>query len=104
MAIRAALLLALTTASALQVTPDSPCAALCIDSPGLDPSDPNSSSTRGGDVACEDGALRSTPRGQKFQRCVGCLQGSAFAQGSESDQAWFLCTSLSARCRWEVMC
>ncbi|KND93858.1 hypothetical protein TOPH_01832 [Tolypocladium ophioglossoides CBS 100239] len=89
MAVRAALLLTLAalsaSTSALQVTPNSPCAALCID-----PSDPNSSSTRGGDIVCEDAPLRSTPRGQKFQRCLGCLQGSAFAQGGESDQAWFL--------------
>ncbi|PNY23868.1 Uncharacterized protein TCAP_06191, partial [Tolypocladium capitatum] len=93
MAVRAALLLTLTavSVSALGFTPDSPCAAVCIDSPDPDhPSGPGSSDTRAADVVCEDEPLRSSPRGQKFQRCLGCLQGSAFAQGSESDQAWFL--------------
>ncbi|KAI1458490.1 hypothetical protein F4805DRAFT_140907 [Annulohypoxylon moriforme] len=77
-------------AASLQVTPNSPCASLCIDSTGLDLSDPNSSTTNNSDITCYDSEYSNSPAGQKYQRCMSCLQGSAFAQGSESDQLWFL--------------
>ncbi|KAI5865640.1 hypothetical protein GGS23DRAFT_436550 [Durotheca rogersii] len=76
--------------ASLQVTPNSPCASLCIDSTGLDVSDPNSSTTGNDDITCHDSQYSSMPTGQKFQRCMTCLQDSAFSQGSESDQTWFL--------------
>lgn len=76
--------------SALQVTPNSPCASLCQDSPDLDVSDPNSSSTKNSDIVCEDAAY-SSAAGSKFKSCMTCLQRSTFSQGSESDTMWFLC-------------
>lgn len=78
-------------AVALQVTPNSPCAALCLDSEDLDKSDPNSSSTKGSDITCDDDLFSTTKKGQKIQNCLTCLQESNFVQGSESDQKWFLC-------------
>ncbi|KAI2463782.1 hypothetical protein F4781DRAFT_106394 [Annulohypoxylon bovei var. microspora] len=76
--------------ASLQVTPNSPCASSCIDSTGLDLSDPNSSTTSNSDITCYDSEYSSSPAGQKYQRCMRCLQDSTFAQGSESDQLWFL--------------
>ncbi|KAL2021512.1 hypothetical protein VTK56DRAFT_7145 [Thermocarpiscus australiensis] len=79
----------LQLASALQVTPNSPCASLCRDSTSLDVSDPNSSSTRNSDITCEDSKY-SSAAGTKFKNCMTCLQNSTFSQGSESDTMWFL--------------
>lgn len=79
----------------LQVTPDSPCAQVCIDSPGLDLSDPNSSTTTGDDITCNDRDYAASPFGQKFQKCVSCLQNSTAVHGRENDQMWFLCRSAS---------
>ncbi|KAK5631150.1 hypothetical protein RRF57_006865 [Xylaria bambusicola] len=76
---------------ALQVTPDSPCASFCIDSEGDDVSDPNASTTTNKDITCYDSKYVSSPAGQKFQRCISCLQDSTFSQGEETDQLWFLC-------------
>ncbi|KAF6845138.1 LPXTG-domain-containing protein [Colletotrichum musicola] len=94
MAARSALFL-LTTAlpaavSALQVTPDSPCASFCLDSNDLDYSDPKSSNTGNKDITCVDSRYQTEPAGRKFQQCLSCLQDSAFVQGSENDQSWFL--------------
>ncbi|KAI1415373.1 hypothetical protein F5Y13DRAFT_157256 [Hypoxylon sp. FL1857] len=77
-------------AASLQVTPNSPCASFCVDSSGLDFSDPNSSTTKNSDIACTDSEYATSSAGQKFQRCMSCLQDSTFAQGPESDQLWFL--------------
>ncbi|KAI0868895.1 hypothetical protein GGS24DRAFT_190267 [Hypoxylon argillaceum] len=76
--------------TALQVTPNSPCASFCLDSEGGDVSDPNSSTTTNQDITCLDSEYGSSAKGLKFQRCISCLQDSAFSQGSESDQLWFL--------------
>ncbi|GAB1314075.1 hypothetical protein MFIFM68171_04285 [Madurella fahalii] len=88
-------------ASTLQVTPNSPCAALCLDSPDLDASDPNSSNTRNSDISCHDDDYAS-PAGTKFRNCVTCLQDSGFSQGSESDSMWFLYNLryTAANCLW----
>lgn len=80
-------------ASSLQVTPNSPCSSLCIDSNDLDISDPNSSNTVNDDITCYDTDFNATATGRKFQSCMTCLQDSSFSQGRESDQAWFLCKS-----------
>lgn len=64
---------------------------MCIDTPGLDLSDPNSSSTSGDDITCQDKSYATSPFGQKFQKCVSCLQNSTAVQGKENDQMWFLC-------------
>ncbi|KAL2760764.1 hypothetical protein ACRALDRAFT_2024678 [Sodiomyces alcalophilus JCM 7366] len=78
------------SASALQVTPNSPCASVCLDSEGLESSDPESSNTYGSDIACDDAEFRSTAKGRKFQRCLTCLEESSFEDGLENDQTWFL--------------
>lgn len=85
-----AFLLASPLVSSLQVTPNSPCSKVCVDSTTLDLSDPNSSNTRNSDIVCQDADLGS-PAGTKWRDCMTCLQTSTFSQGSESDQAWFLC-------------
>jgi hypothetical protein len=79
--------------AALQVTPNSPCAAVCVDSNDLDFSDPNSSNTKNGDITCYDKDYATSSVGEKFDRCMSCLQDSSFSQGTENDQAWFLCKS-----------
>ncbi|KAI1505628.1 hypothetical protein F5X99DRAFT_428747 [Biscogniauxia marginata] len=76
--------------AALQVTPNSPCASFCVDSNDLDFSDPNSSTTGSEDITCYDSDYSASSAGQKFQRCISCLQDSTFSQGSENDQLWFL--------------
>jgi hypothetical protein len=75
--------------AALQVTPNSPCSAVCLDAPDLDESDPESSNTFPEDITCRDGDFATKPAGQKFQRCLTCLQDSSHAVGHESDQKWF---------------
>ncbi|WQF79792.1 hypothetical protein CDEST_04806 [Colletotrichum destructivum] len=94
MAARSALFLLITVVpayiSALQVTPNSPCASFCLDSNGLDISDPNSSNTKGKDITCTDNKYQTEAAGQKFQQCMSCLQDSKFVQGGENDQDWFL--------------
>lgn len=84
-------LLFLRLATALQVTPNSPCTQFCIDKPDLDRSDPNSSNTQGDDIVCQDRDFSKKVEGQKFQRCLACLQDSTFERGQENDQDWFLC-------------
>ncbi len=79
--------------SALQVTPNSPCATVCIDNSNLDTSDPNSSNTHNADITCEDASFAKAT-GQKWESCMSCLQNSTFYQGPESDQGWFLCKPL----------
>ncbi|KAI3401059.1 hypothetical protein diail_770 [Diaporthe ilicicola] len=76
--------------SALQVTPNSPCSSVCIDSSGLDSSDPNSSNTLPSDIVCQDAQFTSTQHGSKWKQCMTCLQNSTFTQGEESDQYWFI--------------
>ncbi|ROT39203.1 hypothetical protein SODALDRAFT_398644 [Sodiomyces alkalinus F11] len=78
------------SASALQVTPNSPCASVCLDSKDLDSSDPDSSNTFSSDIACDDAEIRSTARGRKFQKCMTCLERSDFGDDQENDQTWFL--------------
>ncbi|KAJ3529033.1 hypothetical protein NM208_g9939 [Fusarium decemcellulare] len=77
-------------APALQVTPNSPCAQFCLDSSDHDSSNHKSSSTHGDDIVCNDDEFASRSEGQKFQRCLSCLQDSTFKNGDENDQDWFL--------------
>lgn len=89
----AALLLISRTASALQVTPNSPCAAVCQDQPQFDVSAPKSSNTKNTDIFCKD-AFHNGPTESKWKTCMTCLQTSTFAQGGENDMMWFLCKPL----------
>lgn len=90
-AVLAGCLAASQVASALQVSPNSPCASVCVDSIDDDVSDPSSSTTTGSDITCQNDNYLVTPKGMKFKECMECLQGSTYSQGSESDQMWFLC-------------
>ncbi|KAL8348818.1 hypothetical protein RB601_002240 [Gaeumannomyces tritici] len=74
----------------IQVTPNSPCASSCMDSPSLDRSDPKSSNTRPSDMTCADADYNQSPGGRKWKSCITCLEKSGYSQGSESDQGWYL--------------
>lgn len=87
-----------TFVSALQVTPNSPCAEFCLDSEDLDRSDPESSSTQAQQITCDDSDYQSGAKGRKFQQCLTCLQESPFETASESDQLWFLCKWILLPC------
>lgn len=84
-----------TITTALQVTPNSPCASLCLDPAGLPGLDtPN---IRKEDIVCSNRDYAGE-KGQKFQGCMNCLQNSTYSQGSQNDQAWFMCESSSSSC------
>lgn len=74
----------------LQVTPNSPCSSLCLDSSDSNASDPRSSNTNDSDIMCSDKDYASD-KGKKFEGCMNCLQNSTYSQGSENDQTWFVC-------------
>lgn len=80
----------LTPTCALQVTPNSGCASICLDNPTKDVSDPNVSNTFGSDIVCIDGDYGSNAVGQKFRKCMDCLQSSTAEASGENDQGWFL--------------
>ncbi|CZT52194.1 uncharacterized protein RSE6_13466 [Rhynchosporium secalis] len=79
----------LNPASALQVTPYSACAPMCMDTPLSDASDPNASNTFDSDIVCKDSDFSGTLVGSKFQSCLNCLQGSSATSFNENDQGWF---------------
>ncbi|KAI7776558.1 exo-alpha-sialidase neuraminidase [Diaporthe eres] len=69
---------------ALQVTPGSACASLCLDSAQRDT--PLGTS----DIVCDDSDYFSSEGGVKFKKCEECLQTSKAVNGSESDSSRFL--------------
>ncbi|KAK8079096.1 hypothetical protein PG994_002903 [Apiospora phragmitis] len=84
-------LLSLTTVSlALQVSPNSTCAALCLDTPEGNPLDPKASNTNYTDISCFDDEYSTSARGLKFKNCVECLRDSKDVGGGENDISWFL--------------
>lgn len=87
------LLLLAPLVAALQVSAGSPCSSFCLDTSDLDASDPESSNTLPEDITCHDGDFASHSKGQRFQRCLTCLQDSDYAKGHETDQQWFFCKS-----------
>ncbi|KAL1967125.1 hypothetical protein VTN77DRAFT_3416 [Rasamsonia byssochlamydoides] len=86
------------TVSGIEVAPNSPCSDLCIDKPGLNISNPYSSSTQTWDLVCEDGELsgpQATATGIKWVNCVGCESASSANSPDtpptgENDVYWFL--------------
>ena len=84
-------------ATSLEVSPGSTCAPLCIDSPGLNASDPRSSQTFTDDLVCTEDQYSSTDQGKKFKSCVDCLITSTHVDATtgESDLYWALCMLLS---------
>lgn len=78
-----------TVTTALQVTPDSPCASLCLDSSSRPSNSSSVAKIRDAEIICSNRDYASE-QGQKFQRCMNCLQNSTYSQGSQNDQAWFI--------------
>lgn len=76
---------------ALQVTPGSACAAVCLDDPEGDPNDAAQSTTTPKDVVCTDAKYNTTAVGIKYKSCMQCLQSSHVSKGTESDLDWYLC-------------
>ncbi|KAJ1329678.1 cell wall integrity and stress response component [Microdochium nivale] len=75
---------------ALQVTPGSACAAVCLDNTEDNPNDPSMSATTPRDVVCTDSNYSTQAVGIKYKACQQCLQSSHVSKGSESDAAWYL--------------
>ncbi|KAK5631144.1 hypothetical protein RRF57_006859 [Xylaria bambusicola] len=80
----------LSDVTALQVTPGSSCAALCLDNPESDPLNPGSSNTTPKDISCTDDSYDNSVTGIKFKNCLDCLQKSNATTDTESDVSWFL--------------
>ncbi|KAI1776293.1 hypothetical protein F4818DRAFT_375886 [Hypoxylon cercidicola] len=76
--------------AALQVTPGSTCAAICLDAPEGDVRDPAASSTNSSDIVCNDEEYTTTASGIRFKSCVECLQESHAVSGEENDISWYL--------------
>ncbi|KAH7075281.1 hypothetical protein FB567DRAFT_536558 [Paraphoma chrysanthemicola] len=85
-----------TISSALEVSPDSPCAPKCIDDPRTgNASDVASSLTFNRDLFCYDWEVvgnNATQSGQKFKDCNNCMKSSGYAWTTavERDTNWFL--------------
>ncbi|KAI1100148.1 hypothetical protein F4804DRAFT_336532 [Jackrogersella minutella] len=77
-------------AVALQVTPGSSCATVCLDNPQGDGQDPNASSTNSSDIVCNDQDFSTTTSGIKFKNCIECLQESHATSNEENDVSWYL--------------
>lgn len=81
------LLFTATIASALRVTPNSPCTTVCVS--GGSTSDQTLSGTHEGDIVCNDDDYTSK-KGQQFEECLDCLQASSFGTDADNDQMWFI--------------
>ncbi|KAI1340929.1 hypothetical protein F5Y15DRAFT_36511 [Xylariaceae sp. FL0016] len=77
-------------ALALQVTPGSTCAAVCLDDSGSKPNDPNASNTAPSDVVCTDDEYNTSTTGIKYQNCLDCLRKSNATSQNETDASWFI--------------
>ncbi|KAI0884341.1 uncharacterized protein GGS22DRAFT_165430 [Annulohypoxylon maeteangense] len=73
-------------AVALQVTPGSSCASVCLD----DPANQDASSTNSSDIVCNDQEYSTTTAGIRFKNCVECLQESHAMSNGENDISWYL--------------
>lgn len=76
---------------ALEVTPESPCAAYCLDSAEGNTADANDSSTNATDLTCRDVSYSTSDTGIKYKNCMECLQQSTKVDGHQSDLKWFIC-------------
>ncbi|KFX87059.1 hypothetical protein V490_08587 [Pseudogymnoascus sp. VKM F-3557] len=81
------LLFAVTIASALRITPNSPCTTVCVN--GGSTADQTLAGTHEGDIVCND-ADYTSKKGLQFQECLDCLQGSSFGTDADNDQMWFI--------------
>lgn len=90
------LLFFVTAARALEVTPNSPCASLCLNDNQANPNNGNNSWTIATDTVCDDWELAgptSTIKGRKWKDCLGCEKDSTAtdAESNENEVYWFLC-------------
>ncbi|KAJ1329679.1 cell wall integrity and stress response component [Microdochium nivale] len=76
--------------AALQVSPGSPCAALCLNNPESDIQDPGSSHTDSSEVVCMNDEFSTKTAGIKYKNCMECLQASNATSRGESDSSWFI--------------
>ncbi|KAG6040328.1 hypothetical protein E4U41_000885 [Claviceps citrina] len=81
---------AASIASALEVTPGSPCAVECLDSPDGNFFRAADSTTKTDDITCRDADHSATDEGIKFRKCLDCLQTSSKVEGAESDLKWYI--------------
>jgi hypothetical protein len=74
------------TATALRVTPESPCLSSCGGTV---------KNTTGDDIVCRDGQFMDDETGLRFKQCVECeLESDHFiSRTGESDVEWGLCKS-----------
>jgi hypothetical protein len=79
---------------AIEFTPNSGCASVCMDTSSQNASDPNASTIHGSDIVCTVGDYQSTAVGQKFEKCVNCLQNSSTSTSTVNDVMWYLCQLL----------
>ncbi|KAF5659175.1 exo-alpha-sialidase neuraminidase [Fusarium heterosporum] len=84
------LALVLPSVLALQVTPDSECAALCSDGSNSTLNDANTITTNSSDIVCGDEEYSETGNGIRFKNCLNCLQKSDSTWKEQSDVFWFL--------------
>ncbi|RFN43591.1 hypothetical protein FIE12Z_12172 [Fusarium flagelliforme] len=75
---------------ALQVTPNSECAALCSDGSNSTLDDAGATNTNSSDIVCQDNEYTKSGKGIRFKNCLNCLQKSTDAWKQESDVFWFL--------------
>ncbi|KAI9746479.1 MAG: hypothetical protein M1818_000192 [Claussenomyces sp. TS43310] len=75
----------LPSSLALQATPGSACASLCMDNPAYNASSVDSFTTVPADLTCSDVAYDKTAGGKRFESCVSCLQGSSAVNGDVND-------------------
>lgn len=90
----AGLCLLLGSGRALQVSPGSPCAAVCLNNPEANSQDPSSSTTEPPEIVCQNDEFSNQLAGIKLQNCMQCLQKSNATSQGESDSQWFICESL----------
>lgn len=81
------LLFTASIASALRVTPNSPCTTVCVS--GGSTTDQSLSGTHEGDIVCNDDDYTSK-KGLQFEECLNCLQASSFGTDANNDQMWFI--------------
>lgn len=84
------ILFLLPSTTAIQVTPGSSCASVCLDSPDGDSTRAAASTTNSSDIVCNDVDYFSSSTGQKFKDCITCLQTSNALNDEENDASWFL--------------
>lgn len=90
------LVLFIAVAHALEVTPNSPCASLCLNNIQDNPNNGDASWTVAPDTVCDDWEFEgpdSTVRGRKWKECLLCEQTSTAIdkESNENEVYWFLC-------------